>query len=136
MHTFIHSPEFRIHHNAGFDGGILIVKKMGRNKWIECKTTSGAVLKLVKGMLRKYKSPDEWNGVMLVFKGERMPDAVRVGGDMAGEEVDVPLSCLVAFVADRYVRYRVENWLERIDDVGLIKLLPRVEQVDFTLPEG
>lgn len=113
MHTFTYDS-YRIHHNGGFDGDIIITYKPSDEEWVDTKTTSEFILDLVKNNYNRIS-----NDFLVNFKGTDKEDKEVIFG--------VPFEVFVSFVADRYVRRGLESWLDSADEKDLIRLIDKVE---------
>lgn len=118
MHTFS-VDHWRIHHNGGFHGDILICLKINDTNYIEHRTTSDELLANVKRDWMTKSGLGEDFVVVLKAKTDDGKDA----------ELGIPLDVLVSFVTDRFVRRGLEEWLEQASANDLMKLLPFVEGI-------
>jgi hypothetical protein len=116
MHTWATDDGWRLHHDGGFDGDVVINWKTSETTYNQHRTTSEWVLKVVRR---------DWR------PGYPDRQYLLAGSTCKGEPVElaVPLSLLVSFVADRYVRRGLEEVLQGDDDDLLMRLLPAMDEV-------
>lgn len=115
MHTFTAESGIRFHHNGDFDGDIIIVKKVTESMGLDHRTTSNAILKLVRD------NANQPNDHLIPFQGE--------SNDGKNVPFVVSLEIIRAFVADRYISGTLTQWIESADDTFLLKLLPVVDAI-------
>ena len=108
MHTF-EIDDWYFHHDGGFDGDVVIIHKPRPSWWASCRMTAGATITLVR-IHADY--PDNTRFSM---------EAVDNNDQKA--TIGVHLDHLRALVADRFVRRRLETWLENASDAALLGLL-------------
>jgi hypothetical protein len=106
MHTSDYEP-YKFHHNYGFEGDIIVVRKRSKTEYDETRTTSEAILALAK----EDHPPDQ-----------RIPFEGTDGNTGKKSKFTVPFEIICDFVADSYVRMLLTEKVEKMSTEQLLAL--------------
>jgi hypothetical protein len=125
MHTFASGP-YRFHHNGGFDGDIVITlvdteaggEKVSR---LTARVNSRVLLDALSAFRSGRGRPGIVEDLVILVPVILEDDS----GDAAAAlpiTLEMPRSVVADFVADRFVRRRLETWLESADTEQLLTI--------------